>query len=169
MSYWQVILGVSLSAVSGSVVASDRSMLDALYGKPIRSTLRGVRIDYDGRDAISIRAARHRFTVPAKSPAQISVSPGGRFLAHNFGSGSGQIYDLSIYALPRGSIEPIGRFKQRVLRTAHARRNCKARLNQISFLVDRWLSPTTIKIRTEDWTRRPGCDVLNRAWTMKVR
>jgi hypothetical protein len=102
------------------------------------------------------------------TPAIVGVSRDGRYLVHNFGNGSGQVYHLRAFALPSGRSVDVSRFKQRVLTFAHAKRACRARSSQISYLVEGWLSKDKVRIGTEDWTRRPGCDYLYRKWIFKL-
>ena len=169
MSHGKLILASFLAGSSVSAAqTTSQNIADLMYGKPVHTRLRGVRIAFDGRDVVLVGTAHQSFKFAARFPAQVSVSPERRFLVHNFGNGSGQIYDFAVYRLPNGSRITMDGFKRRVLRTARSQRTCRAQLKQISFLVVGWESAHALRVKTEDWTRHPGCERLNRSWTVKI-
>lgn len=171
MSIRSIVYTFSIVLAATALAAASKSpiVIDLFYGTPIRIALRGAVINYAGRDIVRVKANNgHWFRFDARTPAQLSVSPTGRYLFYNFGNGSGQIYDVAVYSLPAGAPQNIRRFKSKVLAFAHSVKSCKAHPDQISFAAEEWIGEKAIKIRTEDWTRRPGCDILNRRWTIRL-
>jgi hypothetical protein len=146
--------------------AGRPKLIDLLLGAPKHATLNGVRLNYDGKDGLIVGVNRRVLRLSAKTPAQVRISRNGTFIVHNFGNGSGQVYDFRVYALRTGHALNVSIFKKHVLTFARAH-TCRASPDQISYLVERWLSPTSLLIRTEDWTRR-GCNRLNRNWTLRL-
>lgn len=170
MSKRQVSLIVITALIANfSIVRSFAARpIDILYGAPIKKQIGSATILYDGRGGIRVTFAHHSFLLPAKTPAQLSISPNFTYLIHNFGNGSGQIYDLRVYRLRTGSEVNIDQFIDGVMRFSRALKTCKAKRTETSFLVENWISPSSIRIRTEDWTRRPGCNRLNRSWILRL-
>jgi len=164
-----MILATAAALLTASPGPANNAAAYLVIDKPLHRNLNGIAIDYDGNDRLKVRSRSRLLDLGALAPAQLSVSPTRQYLAHGFGNGSGQIYDVQIFSLTTGRRVSVSGFKQRVLSFARSRRTCRARLSQISFLVERWTSAHALQIGTEDWTRRPGCGHLHRKWTLNVR
>jgi hypothetical protein len=160
---------IIIAALLAATVPEPRQTngVDLLSGNPVHTILKGVRLDYDGKSLFKVRARGRVLRFRALDPASVIISGNGRYLVHNFGNGSGQIYDLRVFTLPTGQPISVRPFKERVLRFAHDRKSCSARMDEISFVVERWRSPAALQIGTEDWTRRPGCGHLFRKWIFR--
>jgi hypothetical protein len=158
-----IILG-AIFAIGAS--AMDVSLLD---GRPFQRTVGGVRIDYDGHDSVLVGSKDRSLRIRAQAPARLMVASNGRYLVHNFGSGSGQVYNLSIYRLSNGKLIDVTAFKNRVLNYGRRSASCSISEDQISFGVNRWAGPNSLMVRTEDWSRGPGCERLNRSWKLDLQ
>src|SRR5205814_9988940 len=145
-------LAAAVLLLAATPSTNSPTSIDLLLGTPKHATLNGVRLDYDGKEALIVRAKRGAFRLSAKPPAQVRISRNRTFIVHNFGNGSGQVYDFRVYAVRTGQAFTVSKFKKHVLKFARAHA-CRASPDQISYLVERWLSPTSLLIRTEDWTR----------------
>jgi hypothetical protein len=166
IAYLSCVL-ISLSSCSDPGVASQH--IDLAYGTPTKTRLGAAIVNYDGRDQIIVHYADRVLTLRALTPAQISISPNGAYLLHNFGNGSGQVYDIAVRNMRNGATLDISGFKRRVLEFARGKTTCTVRPDEISYLFERWQTARGLKIRTEDWTRRPGCEHLNRSWQLRLR
>lgn len=164
----QVLIPILLTTLTGSAGQAGFPSIDLAFGKPVHINAKGYVVDYDGKDAVVVRTTNHSTRLKAMVPAHLTVSPTGRYIVHNFGNGSGQVYDIRVYALRNGRLVNERPFKRKVVAFAHSRTSCRAQADQISYLAEAWLSPSALRIRTEDWTRRPGCEHIDRKWTFEL-
>lgn len=149
-------------------LANSSGDISLRQGDPLRVTQRGAVVKFDGRDRVIVRYKTSNLVLAAKTPATLSISPDGQLVVHNFGSGSGQVYDLAAYRLRNGAKVDTSEFKRRVVRFARARSTCRIQPDQVSYLATGWSGSRVLKVKTEDWSRRPGCSRLNRAWSVRL-
>jgi hypothetical protein len=166
MPNWEVVSIVTalMSSVSGTT-----NLLRLDDGKPFSRSLGAHQVKFDGRSTVDIRSNAGNLRIIAKTPATLLISPNGSLVSHNYGNGSGQVYDLAVYRLRDGvQLTNTRMFKRKVFQFARRTSSCKIRRDQISYIVEGWSRPTVLKIRTEDWSRKSGCDHVNRSWTFRV-
>jgi hypothetical protein len=166
MSNWKIAM--IFTGLATSTVAYADKTIPLSDGKPLLRILGGDHVKFDGRNIVQVWSNAGKLKLRARTPATLMVSPSGELIVHNYGDGSGQVYDIAVYRLRGAKQIGIGRFKERVLRYARSFAKCKIRPDQISYIADRWSEATVVKIRTEDWSRRSGCSHVNRTWTFKV-
>ena len=130
--------------------------------------MRGVELRYDGQNLLRVNSRGRALRLSAMTPAVVGISPDARYLVHNFGNDSGQVYDIRLYSLRDDHPISAGIFKQRVLKFAHLKHTCRPRSYEISYLAEGWISSNSLEIGTEDWTRRPGCESLYRKWRLNL-
>lgn len=128
---------------------------------------KSLKIYFDGKDDIAIKNSGASFHILAKTPAALSVSPSHKILVLNFGNGSGQVYDVELYFSDSGKKADIVGFRNKVLHYAY-KRGCRIKPDQISFIFKGWNLKNEILLNTEDFSRRSGCNIMNRSWTLKI-
>jgi len=131
-------------------------------GDPGRTT-----IQYDGDNRIRVSIASHEINLNARPPATLSLSPDQRYVAHNFGDGSGQVYSLDLRDTQTGAKISLADFENEFRRRMN-RAGCKQPTDEFSYVFERWLSSTSFSLKTEDWTRRPGCEVMAKEWVVRL-
>jgi hypothetical protein len=183
MSSWMItgilsLTGAALYSSVGSpsqraVHSGDRALNGGYYiiaGEPIiqREIGYGVQIAYDGRQVLLITDRQgNRHSVPAKAPAMIWLSFQGRVLLHNFGGGSGQVYHLRLFRINPWQELATANLENRVSKLAK-RHGCRIGADEVSVLVLGWSDSKSLRLRTENWSRRVKCDVITRYWTLPV-
>lgn len=150
----------------GCAPASEHQVM-LLDGKPVDAVLRdGIKVNYNGKNTLSIRKDELSYRVNAKVPSVLYSSASGQ-IALNFGSGSGQVYDLEILDTDSGRLTNFLKFKQRLVMEAN-RKGCQIRADEISIVFEKWLSGTSYSLKTEDFSRRSGCSMINRDWRLDI-
>lgn len=166
MPVWKLVAAVILLPLQLACTETrDREIL--LDGQPLKRHLGNSELFYDGKSSLSISFKQKIHRLEAKVPAVVSVSEDGRYFLHNYGNGSGQVYDVAIYSLPDWHAVDTGSFRQSVLGFAKTH-GCKVEPDQISILFEDW-SESAATVRTEDFTRHEGCSMINRTWTIRLR
>ena len=163
MPHWSIALAWILLA--GTACARTTDEVALIDGRKVDETVGPAKLTFDGDKVASIMINGTIKTFDPKTPAVVSVSKDGKFIALNFGNGSGQVYDLTLFLVQDWEAKDTHILKQRML-TFAKRRGCIAKPDEISILFERWLTADTIEITTEDFTRREGCTSLNRSWTI---
>ena len=167
---------IIISAIASLCIASQCpgrgtsvSTADLLYGQRTSVSLRNVHINYDGKNTVILSTKSRQIQIAANAPAQISVSPNSRYVVYDFGRDSGQIYNIEVHDLMRGGMDRLNYFKRRVIKFGRSRPSCYVKYDEVSYLFTKWLGEAAFQVRTEDWTRRPGCGHLNRSWRIDLR
>ena len=171
MPNWRIAAVLFISLQVACTRATDRTaLIDRIAlvdGKPIEQTIGGVRVSFDGKSALAVSAHGRTKSLDAKTPAVVSISRDGRFLMHNYGDGSGQVYDIGIYSSNDWNTIDISSFRRSVLQFARSN-GCTIQSDQISFVFTSWHGSSSVNLRTEDFSRKEGCAFLNRAWQIDL-
>jgi hypothetical protein len=168
MPYRKIIAIFFLVSTAGCASSSDSLEEVAIDdGRPLGVRGDGISLDFDGANSVRVSSGERQFSIGARSPATAFFSPDKRFLAFNFGNGSGQVYDLDIYELKTGRKYNLASLKSSLTRTAAAQ-GCRAASDAVSVLFDRWTGNNGYTVRTEDFSRSPGCSSLAGEWKMKL-
>jgi hypothetical protein len=164
MPNWKVMVSpLLLFAIANST--PDIQLKD---GEPLDTVRNGVRVRFDSKQNVTVTSKHRKVVFAAKLPATISTSPDGRMIVHNYGNGSGQVYDLAIYDLMHQRKINLTPFKNGVVRFAKRQHNCRIMPDKISYLSGHWIRSDILQIRTEDWSRTSDCSGLNRSWTFQI-
>jgi len=171
MSVWPLtIVSALIGVVFVNNAASGTGDAAALRdGVPIieRPIAHDVKLSFDGSDGLRIVKRGTLLNIAARTPSSLSISPHGKRAILNFGDGSGQVYDVAAYDLDRGTEINI-RFARTVLIDRARRKGCDAPADSVSILFERWRSESQVEVSTEDFSRLPGCDVLEGRWIVDV-
>lgn len=136
--------------------------IDVIDGVPFSKRIDGSSVEYDGRGLIVVQSEFQKLAIPVRAPAQLLFSPSSDRIVINFGNGSGQVLDFEVYDLQHAEKIPVAAFKDEVLQMVT--RNCDIHPDEISFVVQRWVSESQLRVKTENWSRRSACDELDRSW-----
>jgi hypothetical protein len=171
MHNWQIAGSIFICVAISMANAGTGSdhQIALLDGNLVReSLLHNIVVSFDGNEVMEIRKGNTVIKPMPRTPSLLIFSPSSKAVALNFGNGSGQVYDLTIYDLNSGNEYDIKDFRQSML--AHARKKgCPADMDTMSIVVTRWISDERIKVSTEDFSRLPGCSAMNRSWNVDLR
>jgi hypothetical protein len=169
MPNWTLGVILGTAAAAAILPGPTRETVSLLDGKPVSSSMgQGkVSVSFDGSDGLVVADARGRMTLSARTPSTFCVSPDGRLAILNFGNGSGQVYNLDVYHLSTKRILSLASFRRHLISYAR-RHSCSAKADQISIVFGKWIGRDSIFLKTEDFTRRPGCSSLNRSWKLDL-
>jgi hypothetical protein len=167
MSYWKIawVLGTVCSFGCAKSRAESIVLVD---GKPVQQALNdGANVKFDGDDTLFITYGARKYQIKARTPTKLFSSSKSKKVAINFGSGSGQVYDLEVLDLTNGKVTTPKDMRANALAAAKAQ-GCEASPDQISIVFDSWVAGDTYSVRTEDFSRRDNCSQLNRRWVINV-
>jgi hypothetical protein len=167
MPYRKLAIILLFASSIGCAATNKNIQISFDDGQPIHFRHGGIALDFDGARKITIQTTLTKFDIDARTPSRGIFSPNMNFLAFNFGSGSGQVYDLEIYDLESGEVENVDPLRANLIRRA-ATHGCPAAADAVSVLFDRWRGADHYIVTTEDFSRLSGCSALAGKWRMSL-
>lgn len=157
MSNWQLIVLPLLVTAVSSCSNEAHSKIELKIGQPITTSSNGLRVRFDGNQRLEVGSQ----AVNAKPPSTLYFSRGGSWLL-NFGDGSGQVYAAELHAMGSSAVSDTA-LRNELAHIARSK-NCDVRADEISILFIRWIDETSFEARSENWSRREPCAVMERTW-----
>lgn len=171
MSYRRVvILALALGSCGISQSSDAYRKLDLLDGVPINSRrIHGdINIEYDGDSSLILKRNSVVLKIDPMTPSVLFSSKNGRYVALNYGNGSGQVYSISIYDMASGKKLDTSKYFDKILKYYRDRKSCHIKLDQTSFIFKKWLEEEYFTIYVEDFSRDPGCSFKKRNWSIDL-
>ena len=165
MSKWGINFAISLSALAVGCVREDSILVED--GIPFSKNIGSLSLQFDGADSIVVRNKEKYLRIHARVPATIRLSPRRTRLVLNFGSGSGQVLELESYDLHSMQQTSMSKFEEMVVKATQKAR-CDIKNDEISYVAKEWRNENSLRIVTENWSRRSACPALDRDWVVEI-